>query len=373
MRKLNVSLALGGIAFAVTQLGGCNAVSDDCSTYATCPGGSSGSGGTESDSGAPGGGSEQGGQAGKGGANVGGSNGGAGEAGLGGLGGMSGDAGAAGNGAQEQCTPACGSPKPICDEATRTCVECLEHDDCPTAQKSKCDEANTCVECLDATTDCVSAAASRCDSGACVKCVSNADCEHVAGKGVCDAGNCVACTVADDAACGTKSCNPATKACTQTAKGTVANCKPCVADSECVGGNQADPDARCVPMEFQGNLRQGGFCLRRGVKTCSRPYTIAISAKSLSGATAENYCGIDQANVRCEAVLDLEESRTCQGLTDSACGCARDNDGKCTNAGEGGLCRDFAVLEDQCTYQCGANNHCPTGFNCLGSPTKYCQ
>jgi hypothetical protein len=375
MRTLNVSFALGGLAFALsTQLGGCNAVSDDCSTYETCPaGGSSGTGGTEGESGAPGGGSEQGGQAGKGGTNAAGSNGSSGDAGTGGLAGMSGEGGAAGNSTQEQCKPACGSPKPICDEANNTCVECLEPDDCPTGLKTKCNDNNICVECLNAATDCVNASASRCDNGACAKCMSNADCEHIAGAGVCDDGSCVACTVADDSACGTKSCNLATKSCTQTTKGTVATCKPCLADNECVGGNQADPDARCVPMEFQGTPRPGGFCLRRAAKTCTRPYTIGITGQSLSGASAENYCGIDQQNVTCEAVVDLVDSRTCAASADTACGCKRDKDGKCTDAGKGGLCRDLAVVQDRCTYQCGTTDHCPVGSMCLGTTTTYCQ
>lgn len=377
MRTLNLSFALGGIAFALsTQLGGCNAVSDDCSTYETCSAGSSGSsgsGGTEGDSGAPGGGSAQGGNAGKGGANAAGSSGSSGEAGSSGDAGTSGEGGAAGGGAQERCDPACAAPKPICDEANRTCVECLEHDDCSAGQKSKCNNANACVECLDAATDCVNASASRCDGGACVKCTTNDDCDHIAGKGVCDVGTCVACTVADDAACGTKSCNPATKSCTQTTKGTIATCKPCLADSECVGGNQADPDTRCVPMEFQGAPRPGGFCLRRAAKACSRPYTIGIAAKSLSNAAAENYCGIDQQNVTCEAVVDLVDSRTCAGQPDTACGCIRDMDGACMAAGKGGLCRDFAVVQDRCTYQCGTTDDCPIGRTCTGVTTTYCQ
>jgi hypothetical protein len=126
-------------------------------------------------------------------------------------------------------------------------------------------------------------------------------------------------------------------------------------------------------MEFQGSPRSGGFCLRRAVKTCGRPYTIGISAKSLSGVAAENYCGIDQQNVTCEAVIDLEDSRTCMTQPDSACGCLRDAENKCVGAGQGGLCRDFAVLQGQCTYQCGTANHCPEGLSCTGSPTKYCQ
>lgn len=288
-------------------------------------------------------------------------------------GGGSGEAGAGGTPALP-CDGACTGDKPVCKVATDTCVECLASSDCTTDGQTKCaTNTNTCVACLDATSDCASATASRCEGGACVECQSNDDCAHVAGKGVCDDGACVQCSVGDDGACAGKSCDAETNSCTNTTKGSVANCKPCLADSECVGGNQADPDARCVPMEFQGVLRPGGFCLRRGVKTCARPYTIGISVKSLSGAAAENYCGIDQENVTCEAVVDLEDSRTCTGLSDSACGCTRDQDGNCTDTGEGGLCRDFAVVQDQCTYQCGTANDCPTGKVCLGSPTKYCQ
>jgi hypothetical protein len=206
-----------------------------------------------------------------------------------------------------------------------------------------------------------------------VECEDNDDCTHIAGKGVCDGGACVQCTVEDETHCAGKSCNPATKTCTTTTLGSRDYCQSCVADSECFGGNQADPDARCIPMEFNGELRPGGFCLRRVSKTCARPYTIAIGAASLSGATTENYCGIDQANVRCEAVVDLENSRTCGSGADTACGCARDVEGNCTETGVGGLCRDFVALENQCTYQCGALNHCPQGFTCTGSPTKFCQ
>jgi hypothetical protein len=153
----------------------------------------------------------------------------------------------------------------------------------------------------------------------------------------------------------------------------VSQCKPCLADSECTGGNQPDPDFRCVPMHFMSVPRPGGFCLRRVAKTCGRPYTIGFAARSLSGAPEENYCGIDQQNVRCEAVLDLIDSRTCPGGANTLCGCARDDDGNCTASGQGGLCRNFVALNEQCTYQCGSVNHCPSGYTCTGTPTMYCQ
>lgn len=287
----------------------------------------------------------------------------AGEAGAGGAGGV----------VTVPCDGACTAPKAVCDEPNDTCVECLEEGDCAAGAKKKCDTtAKACVECL-APVDCTDVKAAKCDTGACAKCTSNDDCAHVAGKGVCDAGTCVQCTAADESACGGKSCNPATRGCTTTPVGSVGTCRPCLADSECAGGNVADPDARCVPMKYNGTLRPNGFCLRRASKTCARPYKIAISAVSLSGEASESYCGIDQDKVRCEAVLDLVQSRACGGGMDSECGCSRDKDGNCTDTGISGLCRTVGVDAKQCTYQCGIDNHCPDGLACLGSGPSYCQ
>jgi hypothetical protein len=126
-------------------------------------------------------------------------------------------------------------------------------------------------------------------------------------------------------------------------------------------------------MVFQSVARPGGFCLRRFSKTCARPFTIPVSAISLTGLAAENYCGIDQETTRCEAVLDLLGSRACGDGQDTSCGCARDQDGNCTEAGKGGICGVVALVPNQCTYQCGINTHCPTGISCSGSGTTYCQ
>jgi hypothetical protein len=146
-----------------------------------------------------------------------------------------------------------------------------------------------------------------------------------------------------------------------------------VADSECIGGDHSDPEQRCVPMEFQGVARSGGFCLRRRIKTCVRPYLILITAESLSGAASEEYCGIDQEATRCEAVLDLFHSSACPDGQDSSCGCSRDTEGNCTDAGAGGLCRTVGVFATQCTYQCGALNDCFTGLTCGGDSPMYCR
>jgi hypothetical protein len=273
------------------------------------------------------------------------------------------------------CNGACSGAKPVCKQSTDTCVECLKDGNCDDATPFCDTTKNVCVACLD-NEDCESPTASKCDGGQCVGCGEKADCSHIDGKVACDtsASECVECTVGDESPCGTKSCSPVSQECTSTERGSIANCKPCLADSECAGGDQPDPDYRCVPMEFKGSPRPGGFCLRRVSKTCARPYMIAINAESLSGAPSENYCGIDEANVRCEAVLDLEASRTCTGTqSDEQCGCPRDEEFNCTEPGQGGLCRDFVTADDRCTYQCGVDDDCPTGKSCLGVPTKFCQ
>ena len=125
-------------------------------------------------------------------------------------------------------------------------------------------------------------------------------------------------------------------------------------------------------MHFGGDPREGGFCLVRQAKGCERPFAIPITVASLSGASAEPYCGIDQDIVTCEAVLDAQGSKAC--AADEDCGCPRDDDGNCVMEGQGGLCRTFAGLGDLCTYQCGAVNHCITGLTCNTAPNPdYCE
>jgi len=335
-------------------------------------------------------------------------------------GGSSGAAGEAGAAGGSPCEGSCAGAKPVCDAATNTCVECLRGSDCKDDAKAACDTAtNTCVECVDKTTcsgatpacdvtkhscvectakadcpssakpfcdassescvaclqqsDCTSATASVCVGNTCTACTKDADCSNIAGKGVCNAGTCVQCTIAKESVCSGKSCDPATDTCTKTPTGSVSTCEPCVADSECVGGNQSDPDARCVPMNFMGVSRQGGFCLRRVARTCAKPYQIPIMATSLSGASSENYCGIAQDLTRCEAVLDLVAGADCPDGKDSSCGCVRDATGSCLGAGTGGLCRLVGVNSNKCTYECGGAPQCPGGYSCAGVPTTYCQ
>ena len=275
-----------------------------------------------------------------------------------------------------ECTDqsTCEAPKPACDVESNACVECTANTDCEESAKPFCDTtANQCVACLKQA-DCTSPTASACSAaGSCTACTNDAECANITGKGVCDAGTCVQCTVAKESTCAGKSCNPATSQCTTTPVGTVNYCQPCLADSECIGGNQPDPDARCVPMKFMGTARIGGFCLKRVAKTCAPPFGVPISTGSLSGASSEAYCGIDQASTRCEAVLDLVASRACPDGLATSCGCARNKAGACTESGQGGLCQTVGAFANTCTIPCGNSIQCTSVTTCPGGATPYCQ
>lgn len=274
-----------------------------------------------------------------------------------------------------QClnTSDCKAPVPACDATTNTCVECAKNADCKDAAKPFCDAtAQQCVACLKQA-DCSSPTTSACNAGVCTACTKDDECSAITGRGVCDAGTCVQCTVVKESACTGNSCNPATKQCTQTPAGSRDLCEACVADSECMGGNKADPDTRCVVMKFMGVPRAGGFCLRRKSKGCSRPYSVVNSGASLSGNATEDYCGIGQDTTTCEAMLDLTTNGAlCLDSNDSSCGCTRDKDGKCTSPGQGGLCRNMVGTQDnRCTYACGVPEQCPSGLACGG--VGYCH
>jgi hypothetical protein len=420
MTKPSSILFLSGASlFAFVLASGCGSDkcedTDSCGDFPRAGASSGGTGGNAGHSGTSTGGSTAGSSA-KGGASATGGNGGnaglAGEsgqagggqagagatnqAGEGGEGGEAG-AGAAGAAGSDPCDGSCRGPTPVCDPATADCVECTKSShcggstpvcdtdsgtcvQCTAADTTACDgdtpvcdtSASQCVAC-NAASDCTSAGAARCHDHACVACSTNEDCAHLTGTPLCDAGTCVQCTPADESACGDYSCNPATNSCTETPRGSVATCEPCLADSECVGGDQSDPEKRCIPMNFQGTARDGGFCLKRFSAGCDQPYKVPLTEVSLSGAPSEAYCGIDEAVTRCEAVLDLLHSRACPDGLDSSCGCHRDENGNCLDAGLGGLCRTVDMVSNQCTFPCDADNRCLPSLACSDSAPKYCE
>src|SRR5690606_16563668 len=143
-------------------------------------------------------------------------------------------------------------------------------------------------------------------------------------------------------------------------------------DSECEGGDLSDPTHRCVPMMFEGEPRDGGYCLRRVASTCpARIYRLSLTATSLSGEPAEQYCSIAQEN-SCEAVRDLSiNGATCPSGQPGDCGCVRNDDGICVTDATGGLCETVGVEPNRCTYTCGAPDQCPPTFTC--SQEGYCE
>jgi len=93
-----------------------------------------------------------------------------------------------------------------------------------------------------------------------------------------------------------------------------------------------------------------GFCLKTFTvgDPCERPYLVPLLGReSLSGPPEANFCGINEANVTCPAVLALLNNVECLSGEDSECP-------------ESGLCRDFVdgLAEDRCTYLCSDADEC---------------
>jgi len=262
------------------------------------------------------------------------------------------------------------SAKPICDTSANKCVGCLQGTDCKDVAKPVCNSASqSCVACA-ANSDCKDAAASRCDlaTNSCVPCAIDGDCSQVSGKSVCNLGTCVQCTASNEQSCNANknSCNPKTFGCTGTPKGSIDTCHACVADHDCIGGNLDSPTVRCVPLTFGTSATsRGGYCLqRRSVQPCVRPFAVLLNSVSLSGAIAEDYCGISQLTTTCEAVIDMKTSKLCNG-DPLNCGIGFD-----------ALCKpSLSTGEYVCTIPCGSADQCLSDGArtlCQGSPS-YCQ
>jgi hypothetical protein len=355
----------------------------DCDANSNCTGGSSiggsnaGNAGNVPEAGAESGGSSSGksgasGASGKGGNANGGSSGGGG-AGEGGS-----DAGAGGTAVTPPCGGDCPTDKPVCKEATDTCVECLSPNDCTTGAEKKCDTAsNNCVECL-ASADCSEPTAAKCDKGACVKCANNDDCAHLIGKTVCDtaAGECVQCTGKDYAACGSSMgtplvCDSKLRSCSTKKERSSGLCQECVSDAQCSAGKL------CVVETFgAASAEVGSFCFWKKGDTANGapanclpaadPYAKTLSQQtSVDGAVAD-VCGLRAST--CTARNDLNASKDCATSAlpdDSKCGFDAPNDAKCVLA-------DLATY--RCTTTCISNDDCDSGVVCdTGVSPKVCK
>jgi hypothetical protein len=255
-------------------------------------------------------------------------------AGNGGTGG-SGAAGPGGSGGSTVCGD-CSPPTPVCDETSRMCVACLDHDDCTDAD------------------------AAQCDAGACVPCTDSAQCTHLTGTGVCDEGSCVECTAAMDAACtGSNTCDLVAKECVNVAPGSVQNCRACTNDEQCASGH------RCIAMDFDGSPH-GYYCLALPAPGCANPFTAPINKPSINGAASTGYCGVNEDLTTCEAALALFNDWRCTG-TDGMCGPFM----QAEVAVPGALCRQVGLNPNRCTYACAGAADClasGAGSSCGGSP-----
>jgi hypothetical protein len=183
--------------------------------------------------------------------------------------------------------------------------------------------------------------------GSCVPCTASEQCKAFAATPACDTGKCVECKLGEEMACaGGKTCDLVAKKCVAIAAGSVKNCVACSNDKQC-------QDGACIALEFN-KQPHGYFCLKTPSPGCPEPFAVPIKNKpSISGKAAADYCGIDQDQTTCEAVLALVNNWVCSGM-----------DGKCGPMAmpevsvPGALCRKVGFNSNRCTYACGAANQC---------------
>lgn len=273
------------------------------------------------------------------------------------------------------CGGACADPRPICDEASDLCVECLtsEHctdsvcetkgytcvecvttNDCATGV---CDElVNTCVECLE-NTDCSAVGASACVNDVCVACATNDDCSHLPNTTLCDAGTCVECTGTDYATCNGPVCETRQRTCSGFPPGMTGLCSECVSDAQCRDG------MLCVPMNYPTatDPEVGTFCLWKqsaagmgapnGSCSTVAPYSRQVAVRSIDGVM--------------DTVCSLRDT-TCAGLRSYLTECPTTMDDECGAPGfDDALC-----LTDGATYRC--TPRCTVSSDCV-SATSICD
>ena len=252
------------------------------------------------------------------------------------------------------------------DPTMNRCVECAGDSDClipgqPTSPDDEltCDPGtNTCVQCL-TNAECVAETASLCIDSACAGCTVDDDCSHLpGGKTICDvdAGICRGCTPENEEInCGGNTCDPDNFTCTDTEIDTLANCDPCVSDSDCAG------DAGCVDMTFgANNVDVGSYCLPKVINgTCAPLYSNPQTFTTLSGETGI-YCSLKNSITSCPAVSSLNNSVSCTaaeaGTYPLTCGISGEDDGIC-------VLYD-ALMNYRCSIRCLTKEDCQEDEMC---------
>jgi hypothetical protein len=173
------------------------------------------------------------------------------------------------------CSPPCAGGKPICNESAKTCVECLNNDNCPTSKPTCNPATNTCVECIGdgnclapkpgcdiATNTCVECTKDphcpmnlpKCrtveigDAGGalnvCVECLGDSNCPTTKPGCNLDSNTCVQCTKHEHCPSAAPLCDNAKNACVECLSNadcknplatvcTNGTCEPCSRNADC--------------------------------------------------------------------------------------------------------------------------------------------
>lgn len=274
-------------------------------------------------------------------------------------------------GPEAQCGGSCGAAQ-VCDPTSGRCEACIvdEHCEGQVCHEGECVDcradadcaapfvcdvggSHACVRCVD-DGDCTDPDAPVCDAeNRCAPCAVHADCEHLTDTPICGPrGTCVQCLDDDEttrAACGGRSCDPSTRACTNVPTQSVDVCEPCSADSECAEGHA------CVQMTFDTQPVQSGaasgFCLLVTEDgRCPRPYRHVLELRSsLSSNDLRTFCAVNEQLTTCVALLHYVNDRECQVADE--CGVSGFPDGRCNE-------------QMRCTIPCSLPAHCPEGVEC---------
>jgi hypothetical protein len=306
------------------------------------------------------------------------------------------DGGRRDGGAQDAATGCdCDLDRPLCIEATKTCVECTaEGGGCRPNQV--CDVLHgDCVECLQ-NADCKDPNASVCDlaTHTCKRCEpsSESDCGHIKDKHVCMAGTCVQCTKDKLDACKVQSsptktvqnaCHALTHTCTENELRKTPPCGECVSDAQCWSGHA------CVGANL-GNepLANQWYCLPMRELNCAsaRPYSAPAPARKTIDGVTQDICSLRVAscgalnnyiNTFCGVDLDgmpipLDAAGVPQAPSANGdsrlCGVPGVDDGYCVEV-EPGLHRCTVACSEildcpRIAPACNADVRSPSGFLC---------
>lgn len=261
----------------------------------------------------------------------------------------------------------CSAPTPQCDPGPGECVRCVDNAACTDPTQPICGADQTCRSCADAT-DCTSA-----------------------GLRVCaPTGACVECTDTDTSACmANHPCRP-DGACSAypTGQGACLSCdtdKNCAAGQLCVELRLREPTTGDITGTYcqwqrdsMGPGAPQGQCANS--RPLSQPWFRPLNATSVDGAPSA-ICTL--STTTCPAFLQHRQSVAgCDGespAADAACGMPDLADAFCrfvvpptpmpaaadTPSGGG--------EDPRCTYPCGGDEDCPTGFACNSETPKFCS